>query len=390
MGGVGGEQIIMTSRERVLAAVAGQQPDRVPVFANISRSHARELADELTDELSAQRNAHSVKPDEPLPCFVADRVSYTEILLTLGNDAIAVGPGRRPPKPAPRQSKAAGGAPDRSTDLTDEWGLTSRKVGHHIEIIGRPLTEAATIDDIESWHAPDPTELWRWDIARGEIETYKNEYAVIGFTGVNAFETAWNLTGFEKFLMDFMTGEVYTHHLLDKLFDFSLKSGRKLVDLGVDFIWIGDDVGTQDGMLLPPDFWRENLKPRMAALISDFKNRDPDVKIIYHSCGSILPIIPDLIEIGLDVLNPIQPLAKDMSLKNIKENYGDKLSFLGGVDIQRTLPMGSEQEIAEHIADRIQAGSENGGYIIAPAHIIQPDTSVEKVKAFFKYALRFG
>ena len=357
----------------MLASVAHQQPDRVPVFANISRSHALQLAKELGPEY----------PAAPLPCFVADRVSYTEILLALGNDAVAVGPGRRPPK-------AAAGAPDRYTDLTDEWGLTSRKVGHHSEIVGRPLTEVATIEDIKSWQVPDPTEPWRWDIAHGEIEKYKNEYAVIGFTGVNAFETAWNLTGIEKFLMDFMTGEPYTNFLLDKLFDFSLKSGQKLIDLEVDFIWLGDDVGTQDGMLLPPDFWRENLKPRMAALISDFKKRDPAVKVIYHSCGSILPIIPDLIEIGLDVLNPLQPLAKDMSLKKIKEQCGDKLSFLGGVDIQRILPMGSEQEIAEHVKDRIQAGSDNGGYIIAPAHIIQPDTSIENVKTFFTYALRLG
>jgi uroporphyrinogen decarboxylase len=380
----------MTSRERVLTAVAHQQPDRVPVFANISRSHAQVLAGELRSELSMQLDARTGNPDEPLPCFVADRVSYTEILLALGNDAVAVGPGRRPPKPASRQSKAAGGVPDKYIDLTDEWGLTSRKVGYHIEIIGRPLTEAATIDHIESWHPPDPTEPWRWDIAKKEIDKYKRAYVVIGFTGVNAFETAWNLTGFEKFLMDFMTGEAYTTLLLDKLFDFSLKSGLKLIDLGVDFIWLGDDVGTQDGMLLPPDFWREHLKPRMAALIAEFKKRDPDVKIIYHSCGSILPIIPDLIEIGLDVLNPIQPLAKGMSLKAIKEDYGDKLSFLGGVDIQQILPMGSEQEIADHIRDRIAAGSGNGGYIIAPAHIIQPDTSVENVKAFFTYALRFG
>ena len=129
-------------------------------------------------------------------------------------------------------------------------------------------------------------------------------------------------------------------------------AGKKLIDLGVDMIWLGDDVGMQHGMMLSPDLWREFLKPRMVKLISEFKAKNPNIKIAYHSCGDIRKIIPELIEIGLDVLNPIQPLA--MNPAEIKQLYGDKLCFWGSVDVQETFPNGTEEDIRNEFKERIK------------------------------------
>jgi len=180
-----------------------------------------------------------------------------------------------------------------------------------------------------------------------------------------------------------ITGKPCIFELMDRVMEFSIKQACQLIELGVDIIWTGDDMGDQNGLIMSPVLWRKIFKPRMQHVFSTFKKLNPDIKIAYHSCGSIRPIIPDLIEIGLDILNPLQPLAKDMDGESLKNEFGEKLSFFGGIDIQQLLPKGTPAEIKAVVKEKMQILGKNGGYILAPAHNIQPDTPIENIIALF-------
>ena len=157
--------------------------------------------------------------------------------------------------------------------------------------------------------------------------------------------------------------------------------------MGVDILWCGDDFGGQQGMIMDPETWRRIFKPRIKYMFEEFRKVRSDIKIAWHSCGSILPIIPDFIELGLDILNPIQPKAVGMEPHYLKRTYGKDLVFFGGIDVQELLPFSSPQTIKDEVRRRIDILGKNGGYIIAPAHNIQADTPVENILAFFEAAL---
>jgi uroporphyrinogen-III decarboxylase len=201
------------------------------------------------------------------------------------------------------------------------------------------------------------------------------------------FEISWYLTGMEKLLTDLMLESEYVYRLWDSIIEYIISCGRKLIDMGVDIIWCGDDYGSQTGMIIDPDTWRREIKPRIKYMFSEFRKVKPDIKIAWHSCGSILPVIPDFIEVGLDILNPIQPLAHGMDPAWLKSTYGRDLVFFGGIDVQQLLPSGTPQMIMDEVRRRISILGKDGGYVIAPAHNIQPDTSTRNILAFFEAAL---
>ena len=170
--------------------------------------------------------------------------------------------------------------------------------------------------------------------------------------------------------------------LLDIPFRHHLPVARKLVELGVDMIWLGDDVGAQHTMLIAPDQWRRFLKNKMAEFIQALKSINPDLKVAYHSDGFICPIIPDLIEIGLDVLNPVQPGAMDPSA--LKRDFGRNLCFWGGIDEQYTLPFGTPDDVKKEVLSRVSTLGLQGGLIIGPTHHVQLDTPMENFNAMIE------
>ena len=179
--------------------------------------------------------------------------------------------------------------------------------------------------------------------------------------------------------MDLASDPVLANAILDIPEAYHLRAAEILVELGVDMIRMGDDMGTQRGMLMAPKMWREFFKPRMARFISTLKAINPDLMIAYHSDGDIRPIIPDLIEIGLDVLNPIQPAC--MAPAWIKKEYGGRLSFWGTIDEQHTLPFGSEDDVRDEVIERLRTTGDGGGLIIGPTHHVQLDTPMENFRA---------
>ncbi len=265
-------------------------------------------------------------------------------------------------------------------DYVDEWGVGWRSVkyttpfgvGRYTEAIGNPLTEANAIDD---YVAPDPyrPELYR-DAAR-VIEQFKDEYWIVGVTVTTVFETAIALRGYMQILKDLIARPELLERLLDIPYRYHLTAAKRLVEMGVDMIWLGDDVGGQKNMLISPHHWRKFLKPRMANIISEVKQINPNLKVAYHSDGMIEPIIPELIEIGLDVLNPVQPACMDPA--KLKKRYGRNLCFWGSIDEQHTLPFGTPVEVEAEVRTRLETIGEDGGLIIGPTHHVQLDTPME-------------
>ena len=262
----------------------------------------------------------------------------------------------------------------------DEWGVgwtlseyqTPFGKGHYTEPSGHPLARDGAI---ASYRPPDPGRPELYRDAERLVREFGREYFIVGVTVTTIFETAWALRGLEQMMVDLIEDPELAETILDIPFAYHLAAARRLVELGVDMIWTGDDVGGQEAMILSPALWRRLLKPRMARFFGELRGINPRVKIAYHSDGVIDPIIPDLIEIGLDVLNPVQPACMDPA--RLKRQYGDKLCFWGSIDEQRTLPFGTPEEVRSEVRSRLATLGRGGGLIIGPTHHVQLDTPME-------------
>lgn len=273
---------------------------------------------------------------------------------------------------------------------TDEWGVgwkiqpyeTPYGTGHYTEIAFHPLADK---DAIHCYQVPDPDRPELFADAQQMIREFRDEYWIVGVTVTTVFETAWALRGLEQLMMDMLMDPDLADHILDIPYRYHLAAAKKLVEMGVDMIWTGDDVGSQHKMLISPRMWRRFLKPRMASFVAELKAINPDLKVAYHTDGNVMPIIPELIEIGIDVLNPVQPAS--MNPAEVKRQFGDRLSFWGTVDEQRTLPFGSPEQVKSEVLDRLETVGRNGGLVLAPTHHVQLDTPMENFWAMVDTAL---
>lgn len=268
----------------------------------------------------------------------------------------------------------------------DEWGIryemTSTKL--HWRYAHHPLDEAEYLNGFEF---PDLDAPGRFDEAQAAIRENGDDYVIEAHLWGTLFERAWSLRGFEAFITDLHRNSAFASKLLDEIMRYRMEEARRFIELGVDVIQLGDDFGMQTGMIISPFLWRRYFKPRMKMLIDDLiRHSRNDIYVFYHSCGYIEPIIPDLLEIGIDILNPIQPEAMDPV--GIKERFGDRLVLHGTISIQRTLPFGSPDDVRNEVVSRIEQCGENGGLVIAPAHSPQPEVPVENLVTLYLSARR--
>ncbi|MBI2841827.1 MAG: hypothetical protein HYX78_00335 [Armatimonadetes bacterium] len=280
--------------------------------------------------------------------------------------------------------------PDGST--ADPFGIRRRCVnygrGHYQEIAYHPLANAGSVSDILNHDWPDPA---KWDYAGMRTKVAHADACGEVWIGIGSgsfFERAWSMRGMENFLMDLAVDTEMACVLMDRLGEFYLEHTERMlqaVDGRADMLYTADDIGAQRGLIISLDMWRKHVMPRQAAFNDHFK-RKYGVKIFYHSCGAIEPLIPYLIDIGVDILNPLQFSAEGMNPNDIKAKYGDKLTFHGGIDVQTTLAHGSLEDVRAEVKERLGVLGEGGGYILAPAHNIQVDTSVEKILAMYELA----
>ncbi len=239
-------------------------------------------------------------------------------------------------------------------------------------MVGRPLADDAAID---SYVPPDPTRPELYAEAERVIRAFRDEYWIVGVTVCTVWETAWALRGYEQLMIDMLVDPDLADRILDIPFRYHVAAAERLTAMGVDMIWAGDDVGMQTGMLLAPATWRRFLKPRLAEFIARVKAVNPDVRVAYHTDGDVREIIPELIEIGLDVLNPVQPGCMDPAW--LKRRYGRSLAFWGSIDEQRTLPFGSPADVRAEVLTRLSTIGAGGGCILGPTHHVQLDTPLD-------------
>lgn len=271
-----------------------------------------------------------------------------------------------------------------------EWGVMGRKgsIAHFQEML-HPMKDFKTIEEIMSYPFPDFTEDYRWyGVKERNKAIIEQGYATMAFMEMTIFEIAWYLRGMEEFMMGFYEEPEFNEALLDKITDIRIEMARRYGQAGVDILMLGDDVSTQLDMMMSPQLWRNTFKPRMAKIIEAAKNEKDDILIFYHGDGNLEKIIPDLIEIGVDVLNPVQPECVDPF--EMKKLYGNKLSFWGCLGTQTTMPFGTRDEIFEKCRRLIEEVGKGGGLLLAPTHVIEPEVPFENVEAFLQAVEKYG
>ena len=349
----------MKPRDRVQMALNHEEPDRCPMQI----SFTPEFAERLRKDMEIQgRKVHN--PHGGGNTYEVERALGQDMLLT-----------------------SVGWANSYYMDdkaYVDEWGVgwdvqpyeTPFGTGNYTEIVRHPL---AGDEAISGYRPPDPSRPELYTDAAQVVTNFKDTYWIVGVTVTTILETAWALRGLEQMLLDMALDPDVANHLLDIPYHYHLAAAKKLVELGVDMIWTGDDIGSQNEMMISPRMWRKYLKPRMANFITELKQINPEIKVAYHSDGNIKRIIPELIEIGVDVLNPIQPASMDPA--QIKSEFGDRLCFWGSIDEQYTLPFGSAADVAAEVRLRMETIGRGGGLILAPTHHVQLDTPLENLWA---------
>lgn len=351
----------MKHRERIIAALNHQEPDRCPMQISFTPEFAERLRADMAmndKALNLSRSGHN--PHGGGNTYELERALGEDMLQTSVGWANSYYQGDEP--------------------YTDEWGVTWRSMpyetdfgaGRYTEMVGHPLADDGAISQ---YHAPDPDRPELYHDAQWTLDQFKDEYWIVGVTVTTIWETAWALRGYAQMLTDLWDDPELAESILEIPYQYHLSAAKRLVEMGVDMIWIGDDVGTQRAMLMSPAHWRQYLKPRMANFISSLKAINPGVKVAYHSDGNILPIIPELVDMGLDILNPVQPLCMDPSA--LKRDFGDRLCFWGTIDEQQTLPYGTPQDVRDEVLTRLRTIGRGGGLIMGPTHHVQLDTPLE-------------
>jgi uroporphyrinogen decarboxylase len=271
--------------------------------------------------------------------------------------------------------------------VVSQWGIAYVPGPmHHYRRSIHPLRDMTHPDELKRYPFPDPPDAA--GIGAAVDAWHQDGLAVAGFLQQTLFELAWEMRGMEELLVDFYFNKAFAEVLLERITHVRMAMAASLCRAGVDILRLGDDLGTQRALLMDRKTWQEMLKPRLKRIIDAARRVNSDVLIFFHSDGFIEPIIEDLIEIGVDVLNPIQPECMD--IVSLKAKFGDQLSFWGGVGTQTTMPFGTPAEVKEEVRRVIEVVGYDGGLLISPSHALQPDVPWENVVSFFEAVAEYG
>ncbi len=357
----------MNSKERVLTAVAHSQPDRIPV----DYWAVPELTETLLEEFGL------VNEDELLEKLKID-IRYVKPSFS-GSDF---------------KEQPDGSLHKRLSDGTfaDIWGVKRKKIswgkGSYLEMISSPLEEANSVKEIKNHSWPD-VEAFNYESILNQCLNYK-DFAIICTgdrltTRASIFKLAMYLRGMDRFFMDLALNPGLVETLVAKLLEFHLEHNRRIFEIAakhIDIFMLGDDFGSENGLLISLAMFRKFFKPALRDLINLAKKFN--LKTMLHTCGGVRELIPDLTEIGLDILNPIQTRAKNMDPKKLKKEFGKNICFHGSIDIQKTLSFGTPDEIKRTVNSHIKTLGEGGGFILAPSHNLQMDIPIDNIIAIYE------
>jgi uroporphyrinogen decarboxylase len=375
----------MTPRERVMAALNHQEPDRVPL--DIGGGTSTTLVIEGYDRLKAEWGI----PGETRVMNKAFRLARLDeaVMARLGSDTRPLtvkGPANWTPPEAPHGY------------FIDFWGVTWRQAFYgdgcyYWELCGNPLADA-TIEDLETYPWPDVLDPGFTAGLQEEAKAlyYGTDYAILADGGFKSFwELAYAMRGLERLLTDLVLNPGFVEALMEKLLELNLRGTGKFLDLAGPYIQVlraADDLATQTGCMFSPKSYRTLLKPYYKRYLDFVKSRT-DAKIFYHSCGNVAGFIDDLAEIGVDALNPVQVTALGDTAA-LKARFGAKVSFWGAIDTQRVLPLGTPEEVEEEVRLRIRTLGPGGGFVAASVHNFQPDVPTANIVAMANAVKKWG
>ncbi len=379
----------MTSRERVLAALAHEQPDRVPIVIGTSNTTGIKMGAyrRLKAHLGITAPDRYIYDWPELGTAALDE----HTLHRLGSDARGV-LDRYPAEVYQRNQARPPHDP-----FIDDWGTGQVEVAPGSWFPGvHPMKDAKTLDEIERYPWPDMDDPSRVAHVRAEAARLReqNEYAVIGTPWLLfPLERAFALQGMDAFLMNMVLAPEFARALLEKIASLCKRlMGHFLAECGdlIDIIKIGDDLGTQDRLLMSPTMYRAVLKPIHAGYIAFIRERTK-ARVFFHTDGDVFDLVDDFVEIGVDILNPVQTSAGRMAdLPALKRRFGSRLSFCGAIDTHRVLPSGSPAEVREEVRRVIEIMGPGGGYLVSSVHTMMDDVPPENIVAMVDAVEEFG
>ncbi|MGE5223774.1 MAG: uroporphyrinogen decarboxylase family protein [Omnitrophica WOR_2 bacterium] len=350
----------MNRRERVFKSLRHEQPDYVPYNFHASGSVYTRL------------RAHYGLPDNrALVDFIGNHIAK------IGSD-FNVNPWAANIQ---AQNLPSGGPFETSLDKeggfhTDEFGCVWDRRGGMPYPVAYPLADPGELD---GYRMPDPYHAGRFEPYKAVVEQNRGKVFLFGKLGMTLFERAWSIRGMQELLVDLSDRPDFVEELLDRiLYEWDLPIIDQQVAMGVDGFYFADDWGSGTGLLMSPRMWRRFIKPRMELIYRHV--REKGLIVGQHSDGNILAVMPDLIEIGLDVFNPVDPTAYDPVL--LKEQYGDRLAFYGGINVKETLPFGTPEQVRREMLERAERLGDGGGYILQSSHTMLEDIPLANLVAY--------
>ncbi len=324
----------MTNRERVIESLAHRKPDKVPYHISFTSEARRKTAAYLEDDRFEENigNAFAVMS-------LRRKVGYRELRPCLWQD---------------------------------EFGVIYDQT--HDKDIGVVANRVVSAENADAYPFPDPDNPERYAGVDELITSHPDRYVIINH-GFSLFERAWALAGMEEVFIAMFENSGFVDTLFDRILAYNLRLIENFCSFGIDAMMFGDDWGAQNGLIMGPALWRKFIKPRIKTMYEAVKAKGKQVFI--HSCGDITEIIPDIIELGVDVLNPFQPETLDVYA--LKRRYGRQITFYGGISTQKTLPFGSPHDVEEEVRSLLTHLGRDGGFIASPAHAVPADAKPENI-----------
>jgi uroporphyrinogen decarboxylase len=335
----------MKPRERFLKAIKRKEPDRIPQLVRWGKGVGQKLSSIFG-------------------------VSGPELGIRIGNDAIVCQVGIN------AEMEMSKGDLQEGETYTTEWGVLYQRQSGFNNPIEYPLKSR---EELKEYTFPDPHAAHKMIEVDAVMKKYHDDFAVIVDLSSTFFEASMaHLRGMENFLLDCYDDPQWAGLLLDGLADYYIQLGTHAVNRAVDIVRIGDE-----------ELWRELVKPRMMRMIKAFKKLNPELVILYHSCGDFKPVIPDLIDMGVELLSTMQPVGS-MDPVQIKKEFGSQVAFKGGLDTQQLLPNGTPEAVRKGVKNVIKAYAPGGGYVFMPAHLLYPDVPTENIWAMLEAVKDYG
>jgi uroporphyrinogen decarboxylase len=360
----------MTPKQRVIAAINHQRPDRIPLDGN------------FREDVWAKLEGYfgTVDPEEIMENLGLDiRYPQMEPSAAFAEQAI--------PSPWPIPDIGAGkrnlGIVRDDGSFEDEYGVrrVPNSTGLYWLYSYHPLAGAG-LEEVKRYPFPDPRLEERYSSLRSDLARWKNKY----FTVIeirNIFKLSWELRGFERFMMDLSLDPRLVETLADRALEHLVEISKQLARCGVDMLMITGDIAMQERMMLSPGMWRRYFKPRLRLWLEEVR-REQNPYFMFHSDGNMADVMGDLVKIGFDAITPIQPEC--MEVNEIKRRFGSQVCLHGTISCQRTLPFGTPRDVADEVRQRIYGCGKDGGLILSPSNTVQPDVPLENVLALYQTA----